>query len=104
MMHRWLLRHPRFQVHFTPISGSWMNLVERVVRGAYQKQLHRGVHRSTRELETAIRRLHRDHERASAAVQADEDGRFGRSGGGYFSGTTRQVADPAPVKRSPSYT
>src|SRR6185369_17058007 len=29
MIHRWLLRHPRFHVHFTPTSGSWMNLVER---------------------------------------------------------------------------
>ena len=56
MIHRWLLRHPRFHVHFTPTSGSWMNLVERWFAALTEKQLRRGVHRSTRELETAIRR------------------------------------------------
>src|SRR5262249_14815867 len=56
MIHRWLLRHPRFLVHFTPTSGSWMNLVERWFAALTEKQLRRGVHRSTRELETAIRR------------------------------------------------
>jgi transposase len=54
-IHRWLLRHPRFHVHFTPTSGSWMNLVERWFAALTEKQLRRGVHRSTRELEMAIR-------------------------------------------------
>lgn len=53
---RWLLRHPRFHLHFTPTSGSWLNLVERWFAGLTEKQLRRGVHRSTRELEDAIRR------------------------------------------------
>src|SRR5215467_10503582 len=56
MIHRWLLRHPRFHVHFTPTSGSWMNLFERWFAALTEKQLRRGVHRSPRELETAIRR------------------------------------------------
>jgi transposase len=56
MIHRWLLRHPRFHVHFTPTSGSWMNLAERWFAALTEKQLRRGVHRSTREMETAIRR------------------------------------------------
>jgi transposase len=56
MIHRWLLRHPRFHVHFTPTSGSWMNLVERWFAALTEKQLRRSVHRSARELETAIRR------------------------------------------------
>ncbi len=56
LIHRWLVRHPRFHVHFTPTSGSWMNLVERWFAALTEKQLRRGVHRSTRELEAAIRR------------------------------------------------
>lgn len=52
---RWLLRHPRFHVHFTPTSASWLSLVERWFAGLTEKQLRRGVHRSTRELEAAIR-------------------------------------------------
>ena len=52
---RWLLRHPRFHVHFTPTAASWLSLVERWFAGLTEKQLRRGVHRSTRELEAAIR-------------------------------------------------
>ena len=55
-IHRWLARHPRFHVHFTPTGASWINLVERWFAALTQKQLRRGVHRSTRELEFAIRR------------------------------------------------
>ena len=53
---RWLLRHPRFHLHFTPTSTSWLNLVERWFASLTEKQLRRGAHRSTRELEDAIRR------------------------------------------------
>jgi transposase len=52
---RWLLRHPRFHLHFTPAGASWLNLVERWFAGLTEKQLRRGVHRSTRELRDAIR-------------------------------------------------
>lgn len=52
---RWLLRHPRFHLHFTPTGGSWLNLVERWFALLTQKQLRRGVHRSTHELKNAIR-------------------------------------------------
>jgi transposase len=55
-IHRWLARHPRFHLHFTPTGSSWINLVERWFAALTEKQLCRGVHRSTRELETAIRR------------------------------------------------
>lgn len=54
-IHRWLARHPRFHVHFTPTGSSWINLVERWFAALTEKQLRRGVHRSTRELEAAIR-------------------------------------------------
>lgn len=53
---RWLNRRPRFRVHFTPTNSSWINLVERWFANLTQKQLRRGTHRSTRQLEAAIRR------------------------------------------------
>ena len=52
---RWLLRHPRFVLHFTPTKGSWLNQVERWFGLLTQRQLQRGVHRSVRQLEKAIR-------------------------------------------------
>lgn len=54
LIHRWLVRHPRFHVHFTPTGTSWINLVERWFATLTDKQLRRGVHRSTRDLETTI--------------------------------------------------
>ena len=52
---RWLARHPRWHVHFTPTSASWLNQVERFFAELTEKQIRRGVHRSTYELEGAIR-------------------------------------------------
>lgn len=52
---RWFARHPRFHVHFTPTSASWLNLVERWFATLTQKQIRRGTHRSTQQLEKAIR-------------------------------------------------
>lgn len=52
----WFARHPRFHVHFTPTSGSWLNLVERWFALLSERQIKRGTHRSTWELERAIRR------------------------------------------------
>jgi transposase len=51
---RWLLAHPRVHLHFTPTSGSWLNLVERWFAELTTKWLRRGTHRSVRELEQAI--------------------------------------------------
>lgn len=51
---RWLLRHPRFQLHFTPTYSSWLNLVERWFAELTSKWLKRGTHRSVTELEQAI--------------------------------------------------
>jgi transposase len=52
---RWLAKRPRFHVHFTPTYASWINLVERWFGELTDKQIRRGVHRSTRRLEEAIR-------------------------------------------------
>ncbi|HEY2271617.1 MAG TPA: IS630 family transposase [Jatrophihabitantaceae bacterium] len=52
---RWLLAHPRFVLHFTPTSSSWLNLVERWFGELTTKKLQRGTHRSVRALNTDIR-------------------------------------------------
>lgn len=51
---RWLARHPRFHLHFTPTHASWLNLVERFFGLLTEHALRRGSHRSTRELRQAI--------------------------------------------------
>jgi hypothetical protein len=55
LIRNWLAKRPRFHVHFTPTYGSWLNLVERWFAELTNKQLRRGVHRSVRALEAAIR-------------------------------------------------
>ena len=50
----WLKRHPRFQVHFTPTSSSWLNLVERWFRELTDKRIRRGAFQSVRQLIAAI--------------------------------------------------
>jgi transposase len=55
LIRRWLAKRPRFHLHFTPTGASWINLVERWFAVLTEKQIRRGVHRSIRELETAIR-------------------------------------------------
>jgi transposase len=54
-VHKWLTAHPRFVLHFTPTSASWLNLVERWFAELTTKQLRRGAHRSTRALNADIR-------------------------------------------------
>jgi transposase len=55
-IHKWLLRHPRFHLHFTPTSSSWMNLVERWFAELTNRKLRRSAHRSVTELEDDIRK------------------------------------------------
>jgi transposase len=52
---RWLLRHPRFHLHFTPTGSSWLNLVERWFGELTTKKIKRGAHRSVTELERDIK-------------------------------------------------
>nr|WP_264074787.1 IS630 family transposase [Mycolicibacter minnesotensis] len=52
---RWLTNHPRFVVHFTPTSSSWLNLVERWFAELTTKKLRRGNHTSVRQLNNDIR-------------------------------------------------
>ena len=52
----WLARHPRYHVHFTPTSGSWLNLVERLFAEVTERCVRRGSH-------TAVRALGESHAR-----------------------------------------
>jgi len=51
---RWLAKRPRFHMHFTPTSASWLNMVERFFRDLTEHRLRRGVFRDVEELITAI--------------------------------------------------
>ena len=54
-VHRWLGRHRRFHLHFTPTYGSWMNLVERWFSALTTKKLQRAAHRNVKELAADIK-------------------------------------------------
>jgi transposase len=54
-INNWLAAHPRFVLHFTPTSSSWLNLVERWFAELTNKKLRRGAHRSVRQLNADIR-------------------------------------------------
>jgi transposase len=51
----WLAKRPRYHVHFTPTSGSWLNQVERWFALLTQRAIKRGAHTSISQLECAIR-------------------------------------------------
>ena len=55
LIKRWLAERPRYHVHFTPTSASWINQVERWFGLLTERALRRGVHRSVAELERDIR-------------------------------------------------
>ena len=50
----WLAKRPRWHVHYTPTSASWINQIERFFALLTGDQIKRGAHRSTAELEAAI--------------------------------------------------
>lgn len=54
VVERWLARHPRFHLHFTPTSSSWLNMVERFFRDLTHNRIRRGVFRDILDLITAI--------------------------------------------------
>lgn len=57
----WLKRHPRFHLHFTPTSASWLNMVERFFRDLTTRRVRAGIFKSVAELEAAIRDYLRHH-------------------------------------------
>jgi len=54
VVQEWLAKHPRFNMHFTPTSASWLNMVERFFRDITTERLRRGVFTSVPELIGAI--------------------------------------------------
>ena len=72
----WFARHPRFQVHFTPTSTSWLNQVERWFATLTVKYIRRGTHRSTQQLEQAIRQyleIHNAHPKPFTWIKSAND-------------------------------
>jgi transposase len=51
---KWLARHPRFHMYFTPTSSSWLNMIERFFRDLTEQRLRRGIFRDVEELIMAI--------------------------------------------------
>ena len=71
----WLARHPRYHVHYTPTSGSWLNLVERLFGEVTERCVRRGSHTSVRDLEKAMLAYleKRNHDPKPFAWTADAD-------------------------------
>ena len=61
---QWLAKHPRFHLHFTPTSASWLNMVERFFRDLTVNRLRRGVFHSVPELVAALEKYMAQHNRA----------------------------------------
>jgi transposase len=61
LIRNWLAKRPRFYLHFTLTSVSWINLLERWFAALTEKQLRRSAHHSTKELEQAIRNFIQHH-------------------------------------------
>ena len=73
LIRNWFAKRPRFHIHFTPTSASWLNLVERWFGLLTEKQLRRGVHQSSAELEAAIYRYLDVNQRRPQALGMDQD-------------------------------
>lgn len=58
---RWRTRHPRFVVHFTPTSASWINQVERFFAAITERRIRRGAFKTVRALEQAIESYLAEH-------------------------------------------
>ena len=68
----WLLKHPRFHLHFTPTSSSWLNLVERWFAELTSRKLRRSAHRTVTELETDIRKWINEWNKNPEAIRLDQ--------------------------------
>jgi transposase len=58
---RWLKSHPRFRLHFTPTSASWLNKVERFFAEITRKRIRRSAFKSVAELKSAIMEYLENH-------------------------------------------
>ena len=102
----WLEKHPRFHIHFTPTSASWLNQVERFFGLINQDRIRRGIFQSVTELETAIEGYLEHHNADPSPLNLDQirnrnprqshlrafRGRYGARGAG-------PVGHPASLQR-----
>ena len=58
---RWLKAHPRFHLHFTPTSASWLNMVERFFAEITRNRIRRSAFKSVAELKRAIMKYLENH-------------------------------------------
>ena len=72
-MQEWLAKHPRFVMHFTPTSASWLNMVERFFRDITVNRLRRGEFTSVAELVAAIDEYVAPSKHQTQAVHLDQD-------------------------------
>ena len=75
VVHRWLLRHPRFHLHFTPTYGSWLNLVERFLWPAHRESLAPWLAHERAAIASGDPRVRRGAQRQGQAVHMDQDRR-----------------------------
>jgi hypothetical protein len=68
----WFAKRPRWHIHFTPTSASWINQVERFFGLLTDRQVRRGVHRSTGELQAAIHAYIDAHNAKPQALPMDQ--------------------------------
>ena len=73
---RWFARRPRYHLHFTPTSASWLNQVERFFGLLTERRIRRGTFGSVRELESAIRDYLAPSQPGSPAIHLDRRRRF----------------------------
>ena len=71
----WFAARPRYHVHFTPTSASWLNLVERLFGPISEKWIKRNAHSSVADLEQSIRDYIRHPQRRSKAIRLAQDRR-----------------------------
>jgi hypothetical protein len=89
---RWLRRHPHVQMHFTPTSAPWLNMIERFFRDLSSQRICRGVFHSVPELITAIEKYIAHHNQHPKPLYLDRQ-TFGHPGESKtFTGSTSKVA------------
>ena len=72
---RWFVRHPRYHLHFTPTSASWLNQVERFFARITTQRIRRGTFENVRILESAIDSYLAHHNEHCKPFCLDRDGR-----------------------------
>jgi hypothetical protein len=89
-VNEWLQAHPRFHLHFTPTSSSWLNLVERYFAEITRKRIRRGTFRKRQRAHLGDQRLRPPDQRGSEAVRVGREGKRHPQEGGEVSSDFRR--------------